>query len=120
MWVKREQRNNQVDEQSRRLLEENTMYIMRNKYDKTPLGISFSEQGLRSVATKMGVYPYCKGRVTNFKDAQKAERSPNIIIERFLPLDNTNDSRLMSKEIHWITQAKRMLTANSNAFYHTN
>lgn len=118
MW--KSERNNKVDEQSRKLLDENIMYIMRDKYTKMPLGCSFTEEGLRSVANKNGVYLYCAGRVSNFQKAREARKNPNIIVERFKPRDYPDNPKLASAEIHWTNFAKRMLTANSNGNYNYN
>ena len=115
--VYRNNRSNVVDEQSKKLLEENTMYIMRDKYTKMPLGISFTEEGLRFSGNKNGIYHYCAGRVNNYLKAKEAPKNPNIIVERFIPKDYPNNPKLASAEIHWVNQAKRYLTANSNANY---
>lgn len=118
MWSKeRNNRSNVVDEQSKRLLEENTMYIMRDKYTKMPLGVSFTEEGLRFSGNKNGIYHYCAGRVNNLQKAKEARRNPNIIVERFIPRDYPDNPKLASAEVHWVTQAKRMLTSNPNANY---
>jgi hypothetical protein len=115
--VIRNNRSNSVNEETRFLLEQNPMVVMRDKYTKTPLGISFSEEGLRGIANKNGVYLYCEGRVNSFNKAKEAKRSKNIIVERFIPLNEPNNPKLMSMEVHWATAAKRMLTSNSNANY---
>ena len=107
------EKTNRVSEESRKLLEENEMYIMRDKRTLMPLGVSFTEEGLRGVANKNGVYLYCDGRVNNFIKARNARKSPNIIVERFIPRDYPNNPKLASAEIHWVNAAKRYLTANS-------
>ena len=59
MW--RENRNLNLEiVQAKELLERNPMVIMRDKYTRKPLGVSFTEEGLRTTANKNGVYVYCK------------------------------------------------------------
>ncbi len=108
MW--RENRNLNLEiVQAKELLERNPMVIMRDKYTRKPLGVSFTEAGLRTTANKNGVYVYCKGRVNNLNDALKAQRNPNIIVERFIPREYPDNRSLTTAEILWINKAKHML-----------
>jgi len=94
--------------EARQLLERNPMLIMRDKYTRKPLGIGFTEAGLRSSANKLGVYPYCEGRVTDLNKARTARKSPNVIVERFIPKDNLQ-GRQLTDEILWINKAKHYI-----------
>jgi hypothetical protein len=102
-------RTNRVDDYSKNLLKENTIMIMRDKHTKMPLGVSFTEEGLRLTANKMGIYQYCEGRVRTMNEAKIAKRNPNVIIERFIPRDYPNNPRLTTAEILWVNKAKYML-----------
>lgn len=100
--------------ENRKLLEENKMYIMRDKRTLMPLGVSFTEEGLRGIANKNGIYLYCDGRVNSFNEARTARKNPNIIVERFIPREYPNNPKLTTAEIHWTNQAKRYLRIKSN------
>jgi len=100
---------NQEILKAKQLLNKNPMVIMRDKYTNKPLGVSFTEDGLRSIANKNGVYLYCKGRVNNLNDALKSEKNPNIIVERFIPKEYPNNRSLTTAEILWINKAKHMI-----------
>jgi len=109
MWRVEKERNINVEiAKSKELLLNNPMVIMRDKYTRKPLGISFSEEGLRTNANKAGIYPYCEGRVTDFNSARTARKSPNIIVERFIPKDNLTGKQL-TEEILWINKAKHYI-----------
>ncbi len=103
--------DNIVSSNVRELLSRNPILIMRDRKTLKPLGISYSEDGLRGVANKNGVYLYCEGRVTNFNTAKTAKRSSDVVIERFIPRD-FNNKALASTEIHWALAASRLLKQN--------
>lgn len=105
----RENRNlNYEIMEARQLLERNPMVVMRDKYTRKPLGIGFTEAGLRTSANKLGIYPFCEGRVTNLEVAKIARKNPNIIVERFIPRDNLQ-GRQLTDEILWINKAKHYI-----------
>lgn len=86
----------------------NNLLIMRDKKTHKGLGISYSEDGLRTIANKNGVYLYCKGRVNNLSDALKAPKSENVIIEKFIP-QNFNNEQLNKCEMLWVDSALKKL-----------
>ncbi len=111
MWRENRDLNLEIV-QAKELLEKNPMVIMRDKYTKMPLAVSFSEEGLRGKANKMGVYQYCQGRVTNFNEARTAKKNPNVIVERFIPRNYPDNPKMETAEILWINNAKKLLTYN--------
>lgn len=103
------ERSNRITPEVKELLTKNKIMIMRDRKTLKPLGINFTEEGLRGIANKNGVYLFCEGRVTNYNDALKARKSPNVIIERFIPREFKNNS-MVTAEIHWANHAKRLLS----------
>lgn len=107
MW--RSERNLNLEiTQAKELLRDNPMFIMRDKYTRKPLGISYTEDGLRVQANKMGIYTYCKGRVMDLNSARTAQRNPNVVVERFIPREGLQ-GKAQTEEILWINKAKHML-----------
>lgn len=100
--------NNIISSDVRDLLSKNPILIMRDKKTLKPLGISYSEDGLRGIANKNGIYLYCEGRVTDFKAAKTAKKSSNVLVERFIPR-NFNNKALTTNELHWCIQAKHLI-----------
>jgi len=102
------EKSNRIDPEVKELLTRNKIMIMRDKKTLKPLGINFTEDGLRGIANKNGVYLYCEGRVTNYNTARKARKSPNVIVERFIPRD-FNHQGMATAEIHWANYAKHLI-----------
>lgn len=99
---------NRVSDDVITLLRNNKLMVLRDRKTLKPLGISYTEEGLRGVANKNGVYLYCKGRVTDFNRARKEEISPNVIVEQFQPRQFQNPI-MASQEIFWSIQAKHLI-----------
>lgn len=104
-----ENRNNRVDPELKDLISSANLVALRDRKTDKCLGVSFTEEGLRGLANKNGVYIYCKGRVTNFSEAKRAERNPNVVVEKFVPRDFSKRD-LATVEIHWALSAKTKLT----------
>jgi len=103
-------KTNRVEPELKKSIEEANLVVLRDRKTLKCLGVSFTEQGLRlAAANKNGVFLYCKGRVTNLKEAMTAERSPDVIVEKFVPRDF--DKRdLATAEVHWSLSARTKLT----------
>jgi hypothetical protein len=102
------EKSNRINPEVKELLTKNKIMIMRDKRTKTPLNVSFTEEGLRLTANKNGVYLYCEGRVTNYNDAKIAKKNPNVIVERFIPRESDNPT-VIKQEILWANKAKYLL-----------
>jgi len=103
------ERTNRVEPGLKSVISEANLVALRDKITNKCLGVSFSEEGLRGLANKNGVYLYCKGRVNNFNEAKTAQRSPNVIVEKFVPRDFDRRD-LATAEIHWALAARTKLT----------
>lgn len=102
-------RTNRVEPELKKSIEEANLVVLRDRKTLKALGISFTEEGLRGVANKNGIYLYCKNRTSNFNEARTAQRSPEVIVEKFTPRD-FNDRHLATAEIHWALAARTKLT----------
>lgn len=101
-----------VRDDVKRQIIESGMLIMRDLRTDKPLAIAFSEQGLRLSANKSGVYMYCRGRVTNYKDALIAKRSNRVKVEPFIPRRFRNP-RQFKEEMMWVSKGLHLLHINN-------
>tara|TARA_R110000850_G_scaffold11713_2_gene40110 strand:+ start:1377 stop:1697 length:321 start_codon:yes stop_codon:yes gene_type:complete len=101
-----------IDKYIKELIQDNNLVVLRDKRTHKALGVSYTEDGLRSIGNKLGVYVYCKGRVTDFGVALGAPKSEKVYVEKFVPRDF--DNKLLTKcEIHWVNAAKYKLYSQS-------
>lgn len=66
------------------------------------MGVSYTEEGLRGIANKSGRFIY--SGATNVKDAYKAPKASNVVVEKFVP-----SSRPTKEEVLWIDKSYRLL-----------
>lgn len=102
------ERTNRVEPGLRSIITSANLVALRDKTTNKCLGVSFSEEGLRGLANKNGVYLYCHGRISNFNEARTAPRSSNVIVEKFVPKDFDRRD-LATAEIHWALAARTKL-----------
>jgi len=97
-----------IEERVKELIETNDLVVLRSKKDNKALGVAYTEDGLKSIANKLGIYIYCKGRVNNYARALQTPINDNVYVEKFIPRDFENNM-LAKCEIHWVNAAKYKL-----------
>jgi len=88
---------------------------MRDRWGK-PLGVSYTEDGLKLVCNSDGRMPYYnkailranQGETPGYTITGDLRKNPNIIVEKFVPRDHKNP-RIMQAEIQFVDKALRML-----------
>ena len=88
------------------------MYVLREKKSKKALGLSYTEEGLKLTANKVGRLLYYKSAVLNNNNGKisvsnNIEKNPNVIIEKFKPL-KFESKHLQKCENLWVRKAKQM------------
>lgn len=83
--------------------------VLRDKSSGMALGVSYTEDGLKTIANKSGRYLYFRN-VTNIKDIPKGIKNNRVIVEKFVPKtfdEKTFNSKQLNKaEIHHMEAAK--------------
>ena len=83
------------------------LLVLREKGTGKALGVSYTEDGLKTLANKTGRYIYFKN-VNNIKDIPKGIKSDKVYVEKFIPRE-FNNSFLNKTEAHWIECAKHKI-----------
>lgn len=78
--------------------------VLREKSTGKALGISYTEEGLKTIANKTGRYVYFTN-VTNIKNISLGKKSNKVYVEDFVPRTFSNN-QLNKAEIHWLEAAK--------------
>jgi len=97
-----------INEKVKDAIVNSNLMIMRDKKTLKGLGVAYTEDGLRTIANKNGIYLYCQGRVNSLQDAYKAKQSYNVIVEKFIPRE-FNNPQLQKCEMHWIEAGYKKL-----------
>lgn len=109
-------RKNTINDDTRKFIESNDILVLRDATTKRALGVAYSEDGLRAIANKNGVYLYCQGRVTDYFKARTAPKASNVLVEKFMPKNFLNPS-LATSEIAWVLAAEKKLNSNKSHYY---
>jgi len=92
-----------IKEEVRQLIASNNLRVLRDKSTHKALGISYTEDGLKTIANKMGKYIYFSN-VNKLQDISKGKKSDKVYSEKFIPRDFENRS-LQTAEMHWVEAA---------------
>lgn len=78
--------------------------VLRDKKTGKALNVSYTEEGLKTTANKMGKYVYFNN-VNRLSDIPNGKKSNNVIVEKFIPRE-FKDPQLQKIETHWLETAK--------------
>lgn len=96
-----------INEEIKQVIANGNLRVLRDAKTNQALGVSYTEDGLKTIANKTGRYLYFKN-VTKATQIAHGKKSNRVYSEKFIPR-NFEDNTLMKAETHWVKAALHKL-----------